>query len=100
MTVSLDDDIIRHGLLIAAEEAAITVVRAAHSQFIVEGSDAGTAILTRDGELVAQAAATSMLHSGGMVESLGRSGGLRYRGDGRWRRLHRQRHLPGWGSRQ
>jgi N-methylhydantoinase B len=70
MTVSLDDDIIRHGLLIAAEEAAITVVRAAHSQFIVEGSDAGTAILTREGELVAQAAATSMLHSGGMVESL------------------------------
>jgi N-methylhydantoinase B len=70
MTLSIDDDIIRHALLVAAEEAAITVVRAAHSQFIVEGSDAGTAILTRDGELVAQAAATSMLHSGGMVESL------------------------------
>jgi N-methylhydantoinase B len=70
VSVSIDDEIIRHGLLIAAEEAAITVVKAAHSQFIVEGSDAGTAIVTRDGELVAQAAATSMLHSGGIVESL------------------------------
>jgi N-methylhydantoinase B len=70
VSVSIDDEIIRHGLLVAAEEAAITVVKAAHSQFIVEGSDAGTAILTRDGELVAQAAATSMLHSGGIVESL------------------------------
>jgi len=70
MSASIDDEIIRHGLLVAAEEAAITVVRAAHSQFIVEGSDAGTAILTRRGQLVAQAAATSMLHSGGMVESL------------------------------
>jgi N-methylhydantoinase B len=66
----IDDDIVRSGLLIAAEEAAITVVRAAHSQFIVEGADAGTAILSREGELIAQAAATSMLHSGGMVDCL------------------------------
>ena len=71
MTVStnIDDEIIRHGLLIAAEESAITVVKAAHSQFIVEGSDAGAAVLTRRGELVAQAAATSILHSGGIAET-------------------------------
>jgi N-methylhydantoinase B len=69
-TPRLDDEIIRNALLVAAEEAAITVVRAAHSQFIVEGSDAGAAILTMDGELIAQAAATSMLHSGGIAESV------------------------------
>jgi len=46
------------------------VVKAAHSQFIVEGSDAGVAMLTLDGELVAQAAATSMLHSGGIAETV------------------------------
>jgi N-methylhydantoinase B len=57
-------------LLVAAEEAAIAVVRAAHSQFIVEGSDAGIGILDRRGQLLAQAAATSILHSGGIVEQL------------------------------
>jgi N-methylhydantoinase B len=63
----LTDEIVRYGLLAAAEEAAIAVVRAAHSQFIVEGSDAGIGILDRYGQLVAQAAATSILHSGGIV---------------------------------
>ena len=38
---AVEDDVVRYGLLVAAEEAAIAVVRAAHSQFIVEGSDAG-----------------------------------------------------------
>ena len=64
------DDVVRYGLLVAAEEAAIAVVRAAHSQFIVEGSDAGIGILDRRGQLLAQAAATSILHSGGIVEQL------------------------------
>jgi len=66
----LEDEVIRYGLSAAAEEAAIAVVRAARSQFIVEGSDAGAAILDRRGELIAQAAATSILHSGGMAEQL------------------------------
>src|SRR3990170_527887 len=66
----IEDDVVRYGLLVAAEEAAIAVVRAAHSQFIVEGSDAGIGILDRKGQLIAQAAATSILHSGGIVEQL------------------------------
>jgi N-methylhydantoinase B len=66
----LTDEIVRYGLLAAAEEAAIAVVRAAHSQFIVEGSDAGIGILDRRGQLVATAAATSVLHSGGIVAQL------------------------------
>jgi N-methylhydantoinase B len=66
----LTDEIVRYALLAAAEEAAIAVVRAAHSQFIVEGSDAGIAILDRHGQLVASAAATSILHSGGIVAQL------------------------------
>ena len=67
---AVEDDVVRYGLLVAAEEAAIAVVRAAHSQFIVEGSDAGIGILDRRGQLIAQAAATSILHSGGIVEQL------------------------------
>jgi N-methylhydantoinase B len=66
----LIDEVVRYGLLVAAEEAAIAVVRAAHSQFIVEGSDAGIGILDRHGQLIAQAAATSILHSGGIVAQL------------------------------
>jgi N-methylhydantoinase B len=69
-TDHLTDEIVRYGLLAAAEEAAIAVVRAAHSQFIVEGSDAGIGILDRRGQLVATAAATSILHSGGIVAQL------------------------------
>ena len=69
-TGELEDEVIRYGLAAGAEEAAIAVVRAARSQFIVEGSDAGVAILDRHGELVARAAATSILHSGGMAEQL------------------------------
>jgi len=69
-TDHLTDEIVRYGLLAAAEEAAIAVVRAAHSQFIVEGSDAGIGILDRHGQLVASAAATSILHSGGIVAQL------------------------------
>ena len=69
-SAGLEDEVVRYGLTAAAEEAAIAVVRAARSQFIVEGSDAGAAILDRHAELVAQAAATSILHSGGMAEQL------------------------------
>jgi N-methylhydantoinase B len=70
MSDPLVDEVVRYGLLVAAEEAAIAVVRAAHSQFIVEGSDAGIGILDRRGQLIAQAAATSILHSGGIVAQL------------------------------
>jgi N-methylhydantoinase B len=69
-TTDLADDVVRYGLTAAAEEAAIAVVRAARSQFIVEGSDAGAAVLDGHGQLIAQAAATSILHSGGMAEQL------------------------------
>jgi N-methylhydantoinase B len=66
----IEDEVVRHGLLVAAEEAAIAVVGAAHSQFNVEGSDAGIAVLDPHGELVAAAAATSILHSGGIADQL------------------------------
>ena len=49
-TPGLEDEVVRYGLTAAAEEAAIAVVRAARSQFIVEGSDAGAAILDRHAE--------------------------------------------------
>ena len=45
MSDAVEDDVVRYGLLVAAEEAAIAVVRAAHSQFIVEGSD-GYVVMT------------------------------------------------------
>ena len=51
-TPSVDDvitaEVIRGALLVAAEEASIVVVRAAHSTFIQEGADACAAILDAD----------------------------------------------------
>lgn len=60
---ALTGEILRHGLVAAAEEASIVVVRAAYSAFIVEGSDASAAILDRRGRLVAQSSATTLAHS-------------------------------------
>jgi N-methylhydantoinase B len=60
---ALTDEILRHGLVAAAEEASIVVVRAAYSAFIVEGSDASAAVLDRHGRLVAQSTATTLAHS-------------------------------------
>ena len=52
MTSTIDDvitaEVIRGALLVAAEEASIVVVRAAHSTFIQEGADACAAILDAD----------------------------------------------------
>lgn len=59
----LDDDILRGALTSAAEEASVVVVRAAHSAFVVEGSDASAAILDASGRLVAQSMATTLMHS-------------------------------------
>jgi N-methylhydantoinase B len=76
MTPSVDDvitaEVIRGALLVAAEEASIIVVRAAHSTFIQEGADACAAILDADAQLVALSTATSVMHAA----SLSSSGGL------------------------
>ena len=55
-------DILRHALVVAAEEASIVVVRSAYSTFIVEGSDASAAIFDVTGRLIAQSTATSLAH--------------------------------------
>lgn len=67
---SLTSEILRAGLVSAAEEASIVVVRAAHSAFVVEGSDASAAILDRNGRLVAQSMATTLMHSASLRSSL------------------------------
>jgi N-methylhydantoinase B len=59
----LTAEVLRSALVAAAEEASIVVVRAAHSAFVVEGSDASAAILDADGRLIAQSMATTLLHS-------------------------------------
>ncbi len=55
-------EILRHALVVAAEEASIVVVRSAYSTFIVEGSDASAAIFDVAGRLIAQSTATSLAH--------------------------------------
>jgi N-methylhydantoinase B len=55
--------VIANGLVLAAEEASIVVVKAAFSTFIVEGSDAAAAVIDDRGQLVAQSAATSLAHA-------------------------------------
>jgi N-methylhydantoinase B len=59
----LTAEILRHALVVAAEEASIVVVRSAYSTFIVEGSDASAAIFDAAGRLIAQSTATSLAHS-------------------------------------
>jgi N-methylhydantoinase B len=71
---TLDDaitaDVIRSGLSVAVEEASIVVVRSAHSTFIQEGADACAALLDAAGRLVAQSAATSLMHAASLRCSL------------------------------
>ncbi|HEV2310860.1 MAG TPA: hydantoinase B/oxoprolinase family protein [Acidimicrobiia bacterium] len=71
---NLDDtitaDVIRSGLSVAVEEASIVVVRSAHSTFIQEGADACAALLDATGRLVAQSAATSLMHAASLRCSL------------------------------
>ncbi|WP_238008340.1 hydantoinase B/oxoprolinase family protein [Dactylosporangium sp. AC04546] len=63
MTDDLTADVLRNALLVAAEEASIVVIRSAYSTFIVEGSDASAAILDRDGRLISQSVATTLMNS-------------------------------------
>ena len=56
-------EVVRAGLLVAAEEASAVVVRSSHSTFIQEGADACAAILDPAGQLVAQSVATTLTHS-------------------------------------
>jgi N-methylhydantoinase B len=59
----LTAQVLRHALVVAAEEAGIVVVRSAYSTFIVEGSDAAAAIMDRDGRLIAHSMATTLMNS-------------------------------------
>jgi N-methylhydantoinase B len=63
-------EIIRNGLLVAAEEASVVVIRSSHSTFIQEGADACAAILDAGGQLVAQSTATSLMHGSSLRCSL------------------------------
>jgi len=56
-------EVIRNALAVTVEEASIVVVRSAHSTNIQEGADAAGALLDESGQLVAQSAATSVMHS-------------------------------------
>ena len=56
-------EVIRNALAVTVEEASIVVVRSAHSTNIQEGADAAGALLDARGQLVAQSAATSVMHS-------------------------------------
>ena len=67
----LTAEILRHALVVAAEEASIVVVRSAYSTFIVEGSDASAAIFDAAGRLIAQSTATSLAHMASLRLCLG-----------------------------
>jgi N-methylhydantoinase B len=67
---AITGEIIRSGLLVAAEEASVVVVRSSHSTFIQEGADACAAILDAAGQLVAQSTATSLMHGASLRSSL------------------------------
>ncbi len=72
--VSVEDtitaEVVRNALAVAVEEASIIVVRSSHSAWIQEGADAAAALLDREGGLVAQSAATSLLHGASLRCSL------------------------------
>jgi N-methylhydantoinase B len=74
MAASVDElittEVIRGALLVAAEEASVIVVRAAHSTFIQEGADACAAILDDRAQLVALSTATSLMHAASLRCSL------------------------------
>jgi N-methylhydantoinase B len=67
---AITGEIVRNGLVIAAEEASIVVVRAGHSAHIQEGADACAAVLDADGQLVALSTATSLMHAASLRCSL------------------------------
>jgi N-methylhydantoinase B len=67
---AITGEVIRSGLLVAAEEASVVVVRSSHSTFIQEGADACAAILDAAGQLVAQSTATSLMHGASLRSSL------------------------------
>ena len=60
---ALTAEVLRNSLLVASEEASIVVVRSAYSTFIVEGSDASSAILDRHGHMIAHSVATTLMNS-------------------------------------
>jgi N-methylhydantoinase B len=62
-SATITAEVIRNTLAVTVEEASIVVVRAAHSTNIQEGADAAGALLDARGQLVAQSAATSVMHS-------------------------------------
>ena len=70
MTDPVTAEVVRNALLVAAEEASIVVVRAAHSTFIQEGADACCALLDGRGQLLAQSTATSLMHAASLRCSL------------------------------
>ncbi len=63
-------EVLRAAFALAAEEAGIVVVRAAHSTFIQEGADACAAVLDTTGQLVAQSAATTLMHGASLRATL------------------------------
>jgi len=67
---AITNEVIRNGLVVAAEEASIVVVRSSHSTFIQEGADACAALLDASGQLVAQSTATSLMHAASLRCSL------------------------------
>jgi N-methylhydantoinase B len=62
VTGSLDAEILRNAIAVAAEEASIVVVRGAYSLYILEGADAAAAVLDARGRLVGHSASTSLAH--------------------------------------
>lgn len=67
---AITGEIVRNGLVVAAEEASIVVVRAGHSAHIQEGADACAAVLDAQGQLVALSTATSLMHAASLRCSL------------------------------
>jgi N-methylhydantoinase B len=67
---AITGEIVRSGLVVAAEEASIVVVRAGHSAHIQEGADACAAVLDAHGQLVALSTATSLMHAASLRCSL------------------------------
>ena len=62
-SATITAEIIRNALAVTVEEASIVVVRSSHSTNIQEGADAAGALLDARAQLVAQSAATSVMHS-------------------------------------
>ncbi|HEX3461117.1 MAG TPA: hydantoinase B/oxoprolinase family protein [Acidimicrobiales bacterium] len=69
-SAAITAEIVRNALAVAVEEASIVVVRSSHSSNIQEGADAAGALLDAGGRLVAQSAATSVMHSASLRSGL------------------------------